>query len=136
MSFVAAATAAVPLVNKLAEVVGNFVKDPKKAQEMEAALVDVIDSSDQRQTQLNLEYAKNRSIYMAGARPGIMWATGAAWIYAHLMPALTIQFTGDVEAAMSIRETFSDGAIDTMLWFLLGGYGVRSLDKKLLRDKS
>lgn len=125
--------AVIGAIPALSDLIGKFIRDPKAAQEFESQLATLMDASDQRQTALNMQYAKNGGLYMAGYRPFIAWCTGLAWVFAHLAPPVLV-IMGDPETARQVGESFADGAVDTMLWAILGMFGIRSVDKKFLNE--
>jgi len=81
-----------------------------------------------QQDQVNLEQAKHPSIFVAGARPAIMWicAFGLAWAYI-LAPMLT---WGVVISGYDIvlPDIATEGLM-TLTLSMLGLGGMRSFDK-------
>ena len=62
--------ALIPAATKL---IGKFIEDKDKKNEIEAKLTQSLISLDLAQAQANIESAKSSSIFVAGARPAIMW---------------------------------------------------------------
>ena len=54
-------------------VVGEFVEDKDKKNQLRAELKKKLIDLDLAQSQANIEQAKHSSIFVAGARPAIMW---------------------------------------------------------------
>ena len=63
------------------KVLDKFVEDKDLKTKLEAELKQQMISLDLAQTQANIEQAKHPSIFVAGARPAIMWicALGLGW---------------------------------------------------------
>jgi len=81
------------------------------------------------QLAINLEEAKHPSIFVAGARPFIMWGCGFALLYASILEPMA-RFIAQV----MVGYTGAFPVIDTSLTMqvllgLLGLGGMRSLDK-------
>ena len=130
MGAVAVMTAAAKLAPHITRVLGRFIKDPAQVAEAEGEIRGLIEASDQRNHELNLEYAKSRSFFLAGARPFLLWTTAVAWAYIHIGPlvAATLGYLEVADAIASHRDPSSDA----LLFSLLGLSGVRSFDKMRL----
>ena len=61
------------ILKSVTGVVGEFIEDKDKKNEIEAKLTQSLISLDLAQAQANIESAKSSSIFVAGARPAIMW---------------------------------------------------------------
>ena len=69
------------VVGVAGKVLDKFVEDKDLKRKLESELKSQIISLDLAQAQTNLEQAKHSSIFVAGARPAIMWicAFGLGW---------------------------------------------------------
>ena len=112
---------AAPLLDKF------FVDKDKKA-EFEHELKMVLHTANLQQNQINLEQAKHPSIFVAGARPAIMWicAFGLAWAYI-LAPILNWGVTVS-GVAIVLPEIATEGLM-TLTISMLGLGGMRSFEK-------
>ncbi len=70
-----------PVVGVAGKVLDKFVEDKDLKAKLEAELKSQIISLDLAQAQANIEQAKHSSVFIAGARPAIMWicAFGLGW---------------------------------------------------------
>jgi uncharacterized Rossmann fold enzyme len=69
------------VVGVAGKVLDKFVEDKDLKRKLESELKSQIISLDLAQAQTNLEQAKHSSVFIAGARPAIMWicAFGLGW---------------------------------------------------------
>ena len=69
------------VVGVAGKVLDKFVEDKDLKRKLESELKSQIISLDLAQAQTNLEQAKHSSVFIAGARPAIMWicALGLGW---------------------------------------------------------
>ena len=110
------------------KVLDKFVEDkdlkPKLSHELKSQIV----SLDLAQAQTNLEQAKHPSIFVAGARPAIMWicAFGLGWQFVFQPVAVWIIAVGGIDVVLPIIET--EGLLSLTL-ALLGLGGMRSFEK-------
>ena len=109
-------------------ILDKFIVDKDKKAEMEHELKMVLHNANLQQNQINLEQAKHPSIFVAGARPAIMWicAFGLAWAYV-LAPVLNwgVQISG---AEIILPEIATEGLM-TLTLSMLGLGGMRSFEK-------
>lgn len=110
------------------KVLDKFVEDKDLKKKLDHELRSQIVSLDLAQAQTNLEQAKHSSIFVAGARPAIMWicafalawqfivAPIASWAFAIWYPVVELPAL-DTQALM------------TLLMSLLGLGGMRSFEK-------
>ena len=115
------------------DVIGRFLPEDKEAaakarREIEAELTKHLAELDLAQAQTNLEQAKHPSIFIAGARPAIMWicAFGLGWQFVFQPVAAWIIAVSGSEVLLPIFET--EGLMPLTL-SLLGLGGMRSFEK-------
>ena len=115
------------------DVIGRFLPEDKEAaakarREIEAELTKHLAELDLAQAQTNLEQAKHPSIFIAGARPAIMWicAFGLGWQFVFQPVASWIIMVSGSEMVLPIFET--EGLMPLTL-SLLGLGGMRSFEK-------
>tara|TARA_R110002020_G_scaffold78076_2_gene196555 strand:+ start:637 stop:1065 length:429 start_codon:yes stop_codon:yes gene_type:complete len=115
------------------DVVGRFLPEDKEAaakakREIEAEITKHVAKIDLAQAQTNLEQAKHPSIFIAGARPAIMWicAFGLGWQFVFQPVASWIIMVSGSEMVLPIFET--EGLMPLTL-SLLGLGGMRSFEK-------
>ena len=80
------------------------------------------------QVEVNKEQAKHGSIFVAGARPFIMWVCGFALAYHFIIQPLLV-FIVTVAGQQIELPVFEIGELSTILMGLLGLGGMRSYEK-------
>jgi hypothetical protein len=110
------------------KVLDKFVEDKDLKRKLNAELKSQIISLDLAQAQTNLEQAKHSSIFVAGARPAIMWicAFGLGWQFVFQPVAVWIFAASGSDILLPIFET--EGLMPLTL-SLLGLGGMRSFEK-------
>ena len=110
------------------KVLDKFVEDKDLKTKLSHELKSQIVSLDLAQAQTNLEQAKHPSIFVAGARPAIMWicAFGLGWQFVFQPVAVWIIAVGGIDVVLPIIET--EGLLSLTL-ALLGLGGMRSFEK-------
>ena len=115
------------------DVIGRFLPEDKEAaakanREIEAELTKHLTEIDLTQAQTNLEQAKHPSIFIAGARPAIMWicAFGLGWQFVFQPVASWIIMVSGSEMVLPIFET---EGLTPLTLSLLGLGGMRSFEK-------
>ena len=120
------------IVNALIGPVGNildkFVEDKDLKTKLEAELKQQMISLDLAQTQANIEQAKHPSIFVAGARPAIMWicALGLGWQFILAPISSWIIITWYPTITLPMLET---GELTSLVLALLGLGGMRTAEK-------
>ena len=110
------------------KVLDKFVEDKDLKTKLSHELKSQIVSLDLAQAQANVEQAKHPSIFVAGARPAIMWicAFGLGWQFVFQPVALWILAVGSFDLVLPMIET--EGLL-TLTLSLLGLGGMRSFEK-------
>ena len=110
------------------KVLDKFVEDKDLKTKLSHELKSQIVSLDLAQAQTKLEQAKHPSIFVAGARPAIMWicAFGLGWQFVFQPVAVWIIAVGGIDVVLPIIET--EGLLSLTL-ALLGLGGMRSFEK-------
>ena len=110
------------------KVLDKFVEVKDLKTKLSHELKSQIVSLDLAQAQTNLEQAKHPSIFVAGARPAIMWicAFGLGWQFVFQPVAVWIIAVGGIDVVLPIIET--EGLLSLTL-ALLGLGGMRSFEK-------
>jgi hypothetical protein len=115
------------------DVIGRFLPEDKEAaakarREIEAELTKHLAELDLAQAQTNLEQAKHPSIFIAGARPAIMWicAFGLGWQFVFQPVAVWIFSVMGSDLVLPMIET--EGLMPLTL-SLLGLGSMRSFEK-------
>ena len=110
------------------KVLDKFVEDKDLKTKLTHELKSQIVSLDLAQAQTNLEQAKHPSIFVAGARPAIMWicAFGLGWQFVFQPVAVWAIAVGSIDIVLPIIQT--EGLMSLTL-ALLGLGGMRSFEK-------
>ena len=110
------------------KVLDKFVEDKDLKTKLEAELKQQMISLDLAQTQANIEQAKHPSIFVAGARPAIMWicALGLGWQFILAPISSWIIITWYTMVTLPVFET---GELTCVVLALLGLGGMRTAEK-------
>ena len=110
------------------KVLDKFVEDKDLKTKLSHELKSQIVSLDLAQAQTNLEQAKHSSVFIAGARPAIMWicAFGLGWQFVFQPVAAWIIIVSGSDMMLPVFET--EGLMPLTL-SLLGLGGMRSFEK-------
>ena len=111
------------------KILDKFVEDKDLKTKLNAELKTQLVSLDLAQAQANIEQAKHPSIFIAGARPAIMWicAFGLGWQFVFLPVALWYMTVSGQAVILPDIET--EGLMSLTL-ALLGLGGMRTFEKK------
>ena len=110
------------------KVLDKFVEDKDLKRKLNAELKSQIISLDLAQAQTNLEQAKHSSIFVAGARPAIMWicAFGLGWQFVFQPIAVWGIAVSSTDLVLPVIQT--EGLMSLTL-ALLGLGGMRTAEK-------
>jgi len=110
------------------KVLDKFVEDKDLKAKLEAELKSQIISLDLAQAQANIEQAKHSSVFIAGARPSIMWicAFGLGWQFVFQPITVWLFAVLDSDLILPVLET--EGLMPLTL-SLLGLGSMRSFEK-------
>lgn len=110
------------------KLINKFVPDPAAKIQAEKDLRDSLQSWDKMQTDINVEQAKHSSIFVAGARPAIMWGCFAAIIMYYVV-APFITWIG-LWCGFTVPDyPMPDGSIMELAVLTLGGGALRTYEK-------
>ena len=110
------------------KVLDKFVEDKDLKTKLNAELKQQMISLDIAQAQANIEQAKHPSIFVAGARPAIMWicALGLGWQFILAPISSWIIITWYPMVTLPMLET---GELTSLVLALLGLGGMRTAEK-------
>ena len=116
------------IIGVAGKVLDKFVEDKDLKRKLESELKSQIISLDLAQAQTTLEQAKHPSVFIAGARPAIMWicAFGLGWQFVFQPVAAWILAVSGSELMLPLFET--EGLMPLTL-SLLGLGSMRSFEK-------
>jgi len=116
------------VVGVAGKVLDKFVEDKDLKRKLEAELKSQIISLDLAQAQANIEQAKHSSVFIAGARPSIMWicAFGLGWQFVFQPITVWLFAVLDSDLILPVLET--EGLMPLTL-SLLGLGSMRSFEK-------
>ena len=112
----------------ISDLIGKAIPDKTKRMELESHIKSQMIDLQKAQSEVNLAQAKHASIFVAGARPALMWicALGLAWSF-FLGPILNwIVWTFSIDIVPPEIET--EGLM-TLTLSMLGLGGMRSFEK-------
>tara|TARA_R100001132_G_C3202665_1_gene49304 strand:- start:169 stop:570 length:402 start_codon:yes stop_codon:yes gene_type:complete len=116
------------VVGVAGKVLDKFVEDKDLKTKLNAELKSQIVSLDLAQAQANIEQAKHPSVFIAGARPAIMWicAFGLGWQFVLQPIALWGLAVSSMDITLPVIQT--EGLM-TLTLSLLGLGSMRSFEK-------
>ena len=116
------------VVGVAGKVLDKFVEDKDLKRKLESELKSQIISLDLAQAQTNLEQAKHSSVFIAGARPAIMWicAFGLGWQFVFQPIAVWGIAVSGADLVLPVIQT--EGLMSLTL-ALLGLGSMRSFEK-------
>jgi len=120
-----------PIIGPLLDRIPNENERKRAQEQVEAQMLGAMTSLVQGQLEINKTQAQHGSIFVAGARPAIMWICGIAlgWNYI-LQPILSwVMFIGGTDLAMAPQLDTSE--LTTILLGMLGLGGLRTYEKRL-----
>lgn len=106
-------TALSPILDK---VLGAFLPDPAKRQEVIMTILGQLQASDQAQMAVNQAEAGHRSIFVAGWRPFIGWCCGAAVCYQYVLTPIVLWV-----AQLAGHPLPTPPKLDDIMWELMFG---------------
>ena len=110
------------------KVLDKFVEDKDLKTKLEAELKSQVISLDLAQAQANIEQAKHPSLFVAGARPSIMWVCcfGLAWQF--VLQPIAIWLIAVTNSTLTVPLIPTEGLISLTI-ALLGLSASRSAEK-------
>lgn len=129
-----------PIIGPLIDRIPDPNERARAKEQIEGQMLAAMTSLVQGQLEINKEQAKHSSIFVAGARPAIMWICGIAlgWNYI-LQPILNwsiygLMLSGSIDSTMADMLTapqLDTSELTTILLGMLGLGGLRTYEKRL-----
>ncbi len=121
-----------PIIKPLIDRIPNKNERAEAEEEITKQLLDATNKAVQGQLEINNTQAQHGSIFVAGARPAIMWICGAAlgWNYIMQPILMWFAFVTGVEG-LDQAPRLDTGELTTILLGMLGLGGMRSFEKKM-----
>ena len=118
-----------PTVEKLVDLIPNKNERARHREDIERTLINGIQAASSAQMEINKIEAGHKSIFVAGARPAVMWICAAAlgWNYLVLPILLWVGFLMDQD--LSGAPKLDTGELTTILLGMLGLGGYRTYEK-------
>lgn len=118
------------ILNAVLPIISKFVPDKEAAQKLAHEIATKQIELQEAQIKVNEEQAKHRSLFVAGARPAIMWMCGIALFYSTMLRDLIIVLSQLIwQVDLSMLPTPDTTLMFNLLLGLLGLGGMRSYDK-------
>lgn len=121
------------LLGPITDLASEFIEDKDKKNEFIFKLKNALNKADENQTNINIEAAKSPSIFVAGARPFILWGCGVGLLWTTLVAPFITYFMviGGVDPSVIVSLPQPDLSLLTpVLLGLLGLGGLRTYEKK------
>ena len=121
-----------PIMEGVLRFIPDKGKRAEAKEQFEGQMLNAMTSLVQGQLEINKEQAKHPSIFVAGARPFIMWVCGVALLWQFLLEPMATW--GMLAFSMRELPTFPKldmGPLMTLLLGMLGLGGLRTYEKRL-----
>lgn len=102
------------------KILDKFIPDPELRAKAASELQTALRERNQAQSEINKEYAKSSSIFLAGPRQFLMWACGGAVVYNFILQPLLVGML----SAFGIVANFPALDMKTLFSLLLGMLGL------------
>ena len=116
------------ILSSVAPIVDKFIEDKDKSNELKAQLEQSIIGLQKAQADINLAQAKQSSIFVAGARPAIMWICALGLMWSFFIAPIANWIVAVSGADIPLPEIQTEGLL-TLTLSLLGLSASRSFEK-------
>lgn len=121
--------ALIPVLGPLLDrVLGAFLPDPGKRQEVILTVLSQLQASDLAQLDVNKAEAGSGSVFVAGWRPFIGWSCGAALCFQYVLSPLLV-WGGDLVGHPLPAPPKLDAVLWELMFGMLGMGALRSFEK-------
>lgn len=127
MSFLSIFDAVTPVITKILD----FIPDPAQKLLAQQQLMASLQAWDLQQVSIDVEEAKSNSIFVAGARPFILWVCGVAVAYKFVIqPFLVFIIVAcHIEFDIKLLPAIDWPELSSLMFGMLGLSGMRSYEK-------
>lgn len=127
MSFLSIFDAVTPVINKVLA----FIPDPQQKLEAQQALMQGLSQWDSQQTSIDAVEAANNSLFVAGARPFILWICGFAVAYKFVLQPFLVFILVAFHSDFNIKllPSIDWPELSSLMFGMLGLSGMRSYEK-------
>ena len=116
------------ILSAVSPIVDKFIEDKDKKNELKAQIEQSLIGLNLAQAQANIEQAKHPSIFVAGARPAIMWICALGLFTSFFIMPIAEWATAIWYPEITLPE-LNTGELMTLTLSLLGLGGMRSWEK-------
>lgn len=113
----------------------DFIPNPKERQrakeQLETQMLGALTGLIQGQLEINKEQAKHSSVFVAGARPAIMWICGAGIGWNFVIKPIVMWVAFVMGADLTDAPELDTSELTTILLGMLGLGGLRTYEKRL-----
>lgn len=127
MSFLSIFDAVTPVINKILA----FIPDPQQKLEAQQALMQGLSQWDAQQSAINQQEAQSNSVFVAGARPFILWVCGVAVAYKFILqPFLVFIIVAfHIQFDVKLLPDIDWPQLSSLMFGMLGLSGMRTYEK-------
>ena len=120
---------AVSAAEGIAKIVDRFVETPDEKRAAETLRIKLATRTSEIQAEINKIEAGHRSIFVAGARPFIMWICGGALAWHFIIHDFLVWFTSVAFPEVTVPPLVGTESLISILMALLGLAGYRTVEK-------
>lgn len=117
-----------PLIDKLVDRIPDPAARERAKLEAEATLLQASIEEMKGQVSINVEEAKNPSVFVAGWRPAIGWSCALAFAFLYVV-APVVQWIAQMYGVVILLPKFDADALMSLTFGMLGIAGFRTFEK-------
>jgi hypothetical protein len=117
-----------PLIEKLVERIPDPAARERAKLEAEATLLNASIEEMKGQVAINVEEAKNPSVFVAGWRPAIGWSCALAFAFLYVI-APVVQWIAQIYGVVILLPKFDADSLMSLTFGMLGIAGFRTFEK-------